>query len=315
MCVQEYRDAREAFGQCKAERKNRDLELRKLKDRLKPYEDEKHQKEMAVEECRKCVVSLRKRQTSLAHQVAQHRSKLQELEDQMDQPRQELKEKQKEEEGRLKRLEDLQKEIDGFERELGEIDDEIAQTQSEGSEGFNARLKEIHLSNLELKSHIEKNHEAMAQLEFDRDGKQQNALLGVCACVCVRAEDACALMGPLSPGLTAQLRRKKDEANRRLQYLQQQNRDTYEAIMWLRSNQHRFKYPIIEPILLVVKSHICLSLLQPTNVTLFPIHLISHHRSRPTARQGSICLRWRVLFVAEICSPLWLAARRTCTYS
>ena len=252
-CVQEYREAREAFSQCKTERKNRDLELRKLKDRLKPYEDEKHRKEVAVEECRQRVVSLRKRQTSLAHQVAQHRSKLQELEDQVDQPRQELKEKQKEEEGRLKRLEDLQKEIDGFERELGEIDDEIAQTQSEGSEGLNARLKEIHLSNLELRSHVEKNHEAMAQLEFERDGKQQNAFLGARACVC--ADDACALVGPLSPGLTAQLRRKKDEANRRLQYLQQQNRDTYEAIMWLRSNQHRFKYPIIEPILLVVRSH------------------------------------------------------------
>ena len=159
------------------------MELKKLKDRLKPYEDEKHRKEVAVEECRQRVVSLRKRQTSLAHQVAQHRSKLHELEDQVDQPRQELKEKQKEEEGRLKRLEDLQKEIDGFERELGERDDEIAQTQSEGSDGLNARLKEIHLSNLELKGHIEKNHEAMAQLEFERDGKQHNVFLGVCACV------------------------------------------------------------------------------------------------------------------------------------
>ena len=268
VCVQEYREAREAFAQCKAERKLKDLELKKLKDRLKPYEDEKHQKEKAVEECRMRVVSLRKRQTSLAHQVAQHRSKLQELEDQVDQPRQELKEKQKEEERRLKRLEDLRKEIDGFERELSGLDDEIAQTQSEGSEGPNARLKEIYLNLLELKSRTESNHEAMAQLEFERDGEQPDAFHRI---VC--ANDAPTLMGLLPPGLVAQVRRKREEADRRLQYLQQKNRDTYEAIMWLRANQHRFRYPIIEPILLVVRPpmhlHTCTSPLSLPRVPLY----------------------------------------------
>ena len=247
LCVQEYREAREEFSKCKAQRRQRDLELKQLKDRLKPYEDEKRQKEEAVEQCRLRVVSLRKKQTSLDHQVAQHRSKLQELEDQVEQPRQELKEKQKEEEGRLKKLEDFRKEIDGIERELSGLDDEIAQTQSEGSEGPNARLKEIHLNLLELKNNTEKSHEAMAQLEFEREGKQMDAYLGVCVVM------ESTLMSLLPPGLVAQLRRKKEEANRRLQYLQQQNRDTYEAIMWLRANQHRFQHPIIEPILLVVR--------------------------------------------------------------
>lgn len=176
LCVQEYREAREEFSKCKAQRRQRDLELKQLKDRLKPYEDEKRQKEEAVEQCRLRVVSLRKKQTFLDHQVAQHRSKLQELEDQVEQPRQELREKRKEEEGRLKKLEDLRKEIDGIERELSGLDDEIAQTQSEGSEGPNARLKEIHLNLLELKNNAEKSHEAMAQLEFEREGKQ------ICRC-------------------------------------------------------------------------------------------------------------------------------------
>lgn len=187
--IQDYREAREAFAQCKNERKQKDLELKNLKDRLKPYEDEKRQKEKAVEECRSRVVSLRKRQTSLAHQVAQHRRKLQELEDQVDQPRQELKEKEKEEEQRLKRLEDLRKEIDGLERELSGLDDEIAQSQSEGSDGPNARLKEIYLNLLELKSSTEKHHEAMAQLEFERDSKQPDSSLGI-----LHAHDASTFM-------------------------------------------------------------------------------------------------------------------------
>ena len=245
--IQDYREAREAFAQCKAERRQKDVELKNLKDRLKPYEDEKRQKEEAVEECQSRVRSLRKRQNSLADQVAKHRSKLQELEDQVDQPRQELKEKEKEEERRLKALEDLRRQIEGFERELSGLDDEIAQSQSEGSEGLNARMREIHINLLELKGSLEKHHEAMAQLEFERDGKHPETSLGI-----LHAHDGSKVMSfPL--GLYAQLRRKKEEADRRLQYLQHKNRDTYKAIMWLRENQHHFQYPIIEPILLVVR--------------------------------------------------------------
>ena len=50
------------------------------------------------------------------------------------------------------------------------------------------------------------------------------------------------------------LRHQREKADSRLMLLQQRNRDAYEAIMWLRRNQDRFRSPIIEPIILVVCS-------------------------------------------------------------
>ena len=50
------------------------------------------------------------------------------------------------------------------------------------------------------------------------------------------------------------MRRQRDQADSRLMLLQQKSGDTYDAIMWLRENQHRFRKPIVEPIVLVVSN-------------------------------------------------------------
>lgn len=44
----------------------------------------------------------------------------------------------------------------------------------------------------------------------------------------------------------------EDMKNRRLEFLRNRYKDTYNAVMWLRENQHRFKGPVHEPILLQV---------------------------------------------------------------
>lgn len=44
----------------------------------------------------------------------------------------------------------------------------------------------------------------------------------------------------------------EDMKNRRLEILRNRHKDTYNAVIWLRENQHRFKSPVHEPILLQV---------------------------------------------------------------
>ena len=44
----------------------------------------------------------------------------------------------------------------------------------------------------------------------------------------------------------------EDMKNRRLEFLRNRYKDTYNAVIWLRENQHRFKGPVHEPILLQV---------------------------------------------------------------
>ncbi len=44
----------------------------------------------------------------------------------------------------------------------------------------------------------------------------------------------------------------QDVRNQRLTVIRQADRHTYDAIRWLQDNQHRFKQPILEPIMLVV---------------------------------------------------------------
>eukprot|EP00117_Sycon_ciliatum_P034082 scpid19614/ scgid4000/ Structural maintenance of chromosomes protein 5; Protein expressed in male leptotene and zygotene spermatocytes 453 len=49
-----------------------------------------------------------------------------------------------------------------------------------------------------------------------------------------------------------ELGRLEDVSNRRFQQLRQADRDTFNAVQWLRSNQDRFKQHVFEPVLLVV---------------------------------------------------------------
>jgi len=44
----------------------------------------------------------------------------------------------------------------------------------------------------------------------------------------------------------------EDMKNLRLEFLRNRHKETYNAVMWLRENQHRFKGPVHEPILLQV---------------------------------------------------------------
>ena len=49
--------------------------------------------------------------------------------------------------------------------------------------------------------------------------------------------------------------------NLRLEFLRNKFRDTYNAVIWLRGNQHRFSSPVHEPILLQASYALPLDLL------------------------------------------------------
>ena len=53
-------------------------------------------------------------------------------------------------------------------------------------------------------------------------------------------------------GLQANLKKVLDVGNRRLEMLHQKHKPTYQAVLWLRANMHRFKATIHEPIMLQV---------------------------------------------------------------
>ena len=50
----------------------------------------------------------------------------------------------------------------------------------------------------------------------------------------------------------------EDMKNRRLEHLRNKYKDTYNAVLWLRANQHKFKAPVHEPILL--QASLCIPL-------------------------------------------------------
>ena len=77
-----------------------------------------------------------------------------------------------------------------------------------------------------------------------------------------------------STGADDELRQMQDIRNQRLQFIRgRDGRDsgTYQAVMWLKDNQHRFKQPILEPIALVVS--VCVG-----GGTTFPLPVIDVHR-------------------------------------
>ena len=69
------------------------------------------------------------------------------------------------------------------------------------------------------------------------------------------------------------MRRQRDQADSRLMLLQQKSGDTYDAIIWLRENQHRFRKPIVEPIVLVVSG--IQYLLMCMYVHVFTVHVFN----------------------------------------
>ena len=78
---------------------------------------------------------------------------------------------------------------------------------------------------------------------------------------CLLRKCVCVYTIPILSGLDTELQRLDDVRNRRLQLLRQADRDTYNAVQWLRSNRDRFKQEVYEPVVLVVstttKSNLC----------------------------------------------------------
>lgn len=60
-------------------------------------------------------------------------------------------------------------------------------------------------------------------------------------------------------GLKGELQRLEDVSNRRLQQLRQADRDTYNAVQWLRNNQDRFRQHVYEPIVMAVSPPVLLN--------------------------------------------------------
>ncbi|KAK3717890.1 hypothetical protein QZH41_014890, partial [Actinostola sp. cb2023] len=148
---------------------------------------------------------------------------LEKLMDQVEEHLNQLKDMKEKEKRREKKVNELERQIQGVQNELENLPDPDA-LQPQIDE-VNTQARQI---NRDLTS---------LQQEGNRISDERRHLTA-------QAQDA-----------TSRLNRLEDIKKKRLEFLHNQFRDTYNAVMWLRENQDKFSHPVHEPILLQVNMH------------------------------------------------------------
>ncbi|RMX36642.1 hypothetical protein pdam_00014991 [Pocillopora damicornis] len=152
-----------------------------------------------------------KRAKSKSEQIEKKGDKIEEL-------RTELKDLKEEEKKRQKRMNDLERVIDGLRNELDNLPDPYH---------LQPRIDEI---NVEAR---QKNREVVTMQGQARSIRDEADSLKA------QVQD-----------IRSRISELEDMKNRRLEHLRNRYKDTYNAVLWLRANQHKFHAPIHEPILL-----------------------------------------------------------------
>ncbi|KAL8562706.1 hypothetical protein ACOMHN_011277 [Nucella lapillus] len=172
-----------------------------------------------------------------ANKVSESSRDLENLDDKIQEAKSDLEQKQSEEEKRLKKLEDLNSQLAALEAELSQL---------EGAD-------ESHLA-----AEVQEVNESMRQLmkgitAINQEGYGISSEIGN-----LRREIQDAQQ---------QLRNIQDVGNQRLEQLRRFHKHTYDAVMWLRQNQHKFKATINEPIIL------CLNMIDPRHAKFVETHI------------------------------------------
>ncbi|XP_030832465.1 structural maintenance of chromosomes protein 5 isoform X2 [Strongylocentrotus purpuratus] len=132
----------------------------------------------------------------------------------------ELRDKRTQEQKRLKAIHDGKEQVAGYERELDQLEpDEDIRPQLEENIG-----------------------------EINRVSQEKTTIEGKCSTL---AEERSALKKEIR-GYQDRLKRLNDRRDQRLRALKTRSPDTYNAVLWLRSNADKFKKTIHEPIALVL---------------------------------------------------------------
>lgn len=217
----EYEAARKQFVEIKSRKdevKKRLDEVKRQNAPMKKRLDEVTNRAKELEDSTRELIQqgneVLKKAKSKSEQIEKKGDKIEELQGELE----DVKDKEKK---RQKKMSELERAIQGVQDELNQLPD-----PSE----LQPRIDEL---NTQAR---QKNREVMTI---------QNQARGI-------RDESDHLKGQIQDikGRIAQL---EDMKNRRLEFLRNRHRDTYNAVLWLRENQHRFSSPVHEPILLQVE--------------------------------------------------------------
>lgn len=217
----EYEGARKRFVEMKTKKdevKKRLEEVRRQNAPMQKRLDEVTKRARELEDSSREMIQrgndALKKAKSKSEQIEKKGDKIEELQG-------ELKDLKEEEKKRQKKLIELERTIQGLQDELDALPD-----PSE----LQPRIDEL---NSQAR---QKNREAMTI---------QNQGRGI-------RDDSDRLKAQVQD-IKSRIAQLEDMKNRRLEFLRNKHRDTYNAVMWLRANQHKFSSPVHEPILLQVE--------------------------------------------------------------
>ncbi|XP_031560445.1 structural maintenance of chromosomes protein 5-like [Actinia tenebrosa] len=219
----EYEEARVKF----VELKNLREEAKKKRDITKRQNAPMQQNLNAVEAELKELDAAMKQQNDNGNEVirkAKAKSdQLEKLNDQVEEHINQLKDMKDQEKRREKKIADLERQIQGTQNELEKLPDQS-----------------------DLQPQIDEVTNNARRINRELTGIQQQGS---------RILDEKRHLTAQTQDVTSRLNKLEDMKKLRLQYLRNHNRDTYNAVMWLRENKDKFSHPVHEPILLQVNMH------------------------------------------------------------
>ncbi|XP_030832464.1 structural maintenance of chromosomes protein 5 isoform X1 [Strongylocentrotus purpuratus] len=216
----QYDDKRVLFNKVKMEKKKAEEALAQMKRRADPLEREL---QAAVKTSKQLDQQKKNLSAGITEQEKLIKTKRDELGEQkglIAELHEELRDKRTQEQKRLKAIHDGKEQVAGYERELDQLEpDEDIRPQLEENIG-----------------------------EINRVSQEKTTIEGKCSTL---AEERSALKKEIR-GYQDRLKRLNDRRDQRLRALKTRSPDTYNAVLWLRSNADKFKKTIHEPIALVL---------------------------------------------------------------
>ncbi|XP_064607700.1 structural maintenance of chromosomes protein 5-like [Liolophura sinensis] len=216
----EYEEQRRHYQAEKLKKDAMSEELRKAQREFRPLKQKLEEAESKVKKLHNEMVKLVDKVKGHATQAHEKSNQIEAESDKVLEVYEELKFRQQEEVTRKKLLHDLR-------RQLGALENELA--SSSHGEDIQPAIDKVNQEARAINASLTHNQQAANTIQGEVESGRQEMY-----------------------GYQRELQQLQNVSNRRLELLRQCHRHTYEAVIWLRANKHRFKATIHEPMILTV---------------------------------------------------------------
>ncbi|KAK3581703.1 hypothetical protein CHS0354_031101 [Potamilus streckersoni] len=216
----EYEEKRRLYVNVKEQQKLKAMEVKRARESFAPAQ---RQLEAAEKEKNNIDILMKNKTASLqevARRAKENSKENDDLSDKFTEIEDELKFKKEQELTRRKRLSDLKKQLEALQNELVSAND---------SEDIQPQLDAVNNKMRETNQSLNKVHQDGEQIRMKVESTRRDIQT-----------------------LQKQLQNIQDVENKRLEVLRARHKDTYDAYMWLKENQNRFKGKIHPPMMLCV---------------------------------------------------------------